>query len=393
MRITTLDDTLRAHADSRAVPGLVAIAASSSEIIYQNAFGLRDLSKPQAMTDDSAFWIASMTKAITTAAAMQLVEQGKLHLDEPIGKIVPEFASPQVMDGFDASGAPKLRPAKGPITLRHLATHTAGFCFDIWNADMVRYMQATGLPRLGSCKRIALNAPLAFDPGTRWEYGINIDVTGRIIEEASGLRLDRYLHDNILAPLGMTSTAWKISPDMRARLVRLHKRDNDGALVPMDFECEQNPEQHMGGGGLYSTAPDYVRFMQMILNKGRGNGHQVLKPETVALMAQNQIGNLDVMPLPVSLGAFSKDVEFYPGMTKKWGLGFMINTQETPEGRSAGSLTWAGLSNCYYWIDPTRDVAGVILMQVLPFFDAKCLAAFADFERGIFAALGTKQAA
>jgi CubicO group peptidase (beta-lactamase class C family) len=390
--ITALDDVLRAATTSGAVPGLVAMATSSREAIYQSSLGVRDLSKAKPMTQDSVFWIASMTKAITTAAAMQLVEQGKLQLDDPIGGIVPEFASPQVMDGLDDKGAPKLRPAKSPITLRHLMTHTAGFCYDMWNADMLRYMTATGLPRMSSCKRVALTAPLAFDPGTRWEYGINVDVIGRMIEEVSGQRLDQYIRDHIFAPLGMASSGFRLSSDMRSRLVRVHARGGNGSLTPIEFECEQEPEQHMGGGGLYSTAPDYIRFVRMILNKGRaGGGHQVLKPETVATMAQNHIGDLEMTALPTSLANLSNPIDFYPGIVKKWGLGFMINTEPTPEGRSAGSLAWAGLSNCYYWIDPSRDVAGVILMQVLPFADETCLKTFADFERGIYAALGAKQ--
>lgn len=386
-----LDEALRSTTDAGMVPGLVAMAATSRDVVYQNCFGVRDLSKPQPMTRDSVFWIASMTKAITTAAAMQLVEGGKLQLNDPIGKILPEFANPQVMDGFDERGSPKLRPATRPITLRHLMTHTAGFCYDMWNADMLRYMAATKLPRIASGQRIALTAPLASDPGTRWEYGINIDVIGLMIEAVSGQRLDGYLRDHIFAPLGMNNTGFKISPAMREKLVRVHARDDSGAFKPIDLEGIQEPEQHMGGGGLYASAPDYIRFVQMILNKGGVGDCQVLKPETVAMMAQNHIGDLNVTRLPSVIATLSNHVDFYPGMTKKWGLGFMINTNPTPEGRSAGSLAWAGLSNCYYWIDPARDVAGIILMQVLPFMDALCLKAFATFERGLYAGLDAKE--
>jgi methyl acetate hydrolase len=382
-----IDQILRQKSDAREIPGVVAIAANGKEVIYQGAFGKRDLSKDDAMTPDSVFWIASTTKPITAAAAMQLVEQGKLSLDGPIGKVLPDLAAPQVLEGFDAKGEPKLRPAKNPITLRQLMTHTAGFCYDLWNGDMATYLQKKGLPSITSCKNDALKTPIMTDPGTRWEYGTNIDFVGKAVEAASGKRLDAYLRDHIFAPLGMSDTGFKLTEAMRKRLVGAHARGADGSLAPLPFELEQEPEFHMGGGGLYGTAGDYIKFTQMILNKGRGNGNQLLKPETVAIMAQNHIGDLVVTKLTTAAPMYTNDVDLFPGIVKKWGLSFLINTAKTPEGRSAGSLAWAGLANTYFWIDPSRDVAGVIMMQVFPFFDEKCLEAFAGFERGIYAGL------
>jgi len=382
-----IDQILRQKSDAKEIPGVVAVAATGGEVIYQGAFGKRDLSKDDPMTTDSVFWIASMTKAITTAAGMQLVEQGKLKLDEPIGKLLPDLASPQVLDGFDAKGEPKLRPAKSPITLRQLMTHTAGFAYDMWNGDMGKYLEKTGTPGIISCLNAALKTPVMSDPGTRWEYGTNIDFVGKAIEAVSGKRLDAYLRDNMFAPLGMNDTGFKIGESQRERLVGTHARGEDGTLAPIPFELEQNPEFHMGGGGLYGTAPDYIKFTQMILNKGRGNGNQVLKPETVALMGQNNIGEINVGKMTTVAPAYTNDVDLFPGMVKKWGLSFLINTAKTPEGRSPGSLFWAGLANTYFWIDPARNVSGVILMQVLPFADHKCLDAFAAFERGIYAGL------
>ncbi len=382
-----IDQVLRQKSDAKEIPGVVAIAASSKEVIYQGAFGKRDLSINDAVALDSVFWIASMTKAITTAAAMQLVEQGKLSLDAPIGKVLPDLASPQVLEGFDASGEPKLRPAKKDITLRHLMTHTAGFCYDMWNGDMVKYLEKTGTPGITTCKNAALKTPIMTDPGTRWEYGTNIDFVGKAVEAVSGKRLDAYLRDHLFTPLGMSDTGFKLGEAQRKRLVAMHARGPDGSLAPIPFELEQDPEFHMGGGGLYGTAGDYIKFTQMILNKGKGNGNQLLKPETVAMMGQNHIGDL-VMTKMTSYVAFAtNDVDLYPDMAKKWGLSFLITTAKTPEGRSPGSLAWAGLANTYFWIDPARDVAGVILMQVLPFADGKCLEAFAGFERGVYAGL------
>jgi len=382
-----IDQLLRQKADAREIPGVVAIAATGNETIYQGAFGKRDLSKDDAMTLDSVFWIASMTKAVTTAAAMQLVEQGKLTLDQPIGNLLPDLAAPQVLEGFDASGAPIMRPARNAITLRHLMTHTAGFCYDMWNGDFASYMEKTGTPGIITCKNDALKTPIMSDPGTRWEYGTNIDFVGKAVEAVSGKRLDAYLRDHMLAPLGMSDSAFKIGDDQRRRLVGMHARGEDGQLAPIPFELEQDPEFHMGGGGLYGTATDYIKFCQMILNKGTGNGNQVLKPETIELMSQNHIGELVMTKMTSVAAIYTNHVDLYPDMVKKWGLSFMINTAMTPEGRSAGSLAWAGLANTYFWIDPVRDVAGVILMQLLPFADHKCLEAFAGFERGVYAGL------
>jgi methyl acetate hydrolase len=388
-----IDQVLRQKSEAREIPGVVAMAATSKETIYQGAFGKRDLSKDDAMTADSVFWIASMTKAITAAAGMQLVEQGKLSLDAPIGKLLPDLASPQVLDGFDAKGEPKLRPARKAITLRHLMTHTAGFAYDMWNGDMVKYLEKTGTPGITSCKNDALKTPLMTDPGTRWEYGTNIDFVGKAVEAVSGKRLDAYLHDHLFTPLGMTDTGFRIGESQRKRLVAMHARGPDGSLAPIPFELEQDPEFHMGGGGLYGTAGDYIKFTRMILNKGRGNGNQLLKPETVAMMGQNHIGDINMTKMTSAVAFATNDVDLYPDMAKKWGLSFLINTARTPEGRSAGSLAWAGLANTYFWIDPARDVAGVILMQVLPFADGKCLEAFAGFERGVYAGLDAAQQA
>ena len=323
---------------------------------------------------------------ITAAAAMQLVERGRLALDSPIRDVLPELAHPQVLDGFDAAGEPRLRPAKRPITLRHLITHTAGFGYDIWNPDLLRYEEKKGIPGIISCENKALEMPLTFDPGDKWEYGINIDWIGKAVERVSGQTLGDYFRDNLFGPLGMKDTSFKITESQRARLVGMHTRGADGALAPMPFEIPQEPEFQMGGGGLYGTAADYLAFTRMFLNEGRGpDGKHVLKPETVKAAAQNQMGDLNVRLLKTAIPPYSNDAEFFPGMVKKWGLGFMINTARVSGGRSAGSLAWAGLGNTYFWIDPAAGIAGVILMQLVPFADEKALALFAKFENAVYA--------
>jgi methyl acetate hydrolase len=382
-----IDEVLKKATDRGDVPGVVAMAATREGPVYQGAFGMRALPDGPAMTADTVFWIASMTKAITSTAAMQLVEKGKLSLDNPIAEVLPELAAPQVLEGFDAAGEPKLRPARRPITLRHLITHTAGFVYDIWNADMLRYREGKGIPDIFSCKNAALMLPLAFDPGERWEYGINIDWIGKAVERVSNQQLGEYFAEHLFAAIGMRDTAFKLTQERRARLVGMHTRGQDGRLAPMDFELPQEPEFEMGGGGLYGTAADYLAFASVFLNRGRADGNQVLKPETVRLMAENAMGELNVRALPPA-PPYSNEAEFFPGMVKKWSLGFMISTEAVPGGRSPGSVAWAGLGNTYFWIDPTKGIAGVILMQLIPFADPKALGLLDGFEKAVYAALG-----
>lgn len=381
-----VDDALRTAAETKAVPGVVAVATDGERTIYEAAYGRRDLAQAAPMTTDTVFWIASMTKAITGAAAMQLVEQGKLQLEQEMGRLLPEIANPQVLEGFDAEGKPKLRPAKRPITLRHLLTHTAGFSYDIFSADIGRYMELNEIPGIVTCQNKALTTPLCFDPGEAWDYGINIDWVGKAVEKASGRPLEDYFRDNLLGPLGMADTAFKLTPGMRGRLAAMHARAADGSLASIPFEVPQEPEFQMGGGGLYGTAPDYLRFVRMLIGRGRLDGAQVLKPETVALMAQNHIGELKVGMLRTAMPELSNDAEFFPGMEKRWGLSFMLNMAAVPGGRAAGSLAWAGLGNTYFWADLESRRGGVLMAQLLPFGDAKVLGLLEALEQGVYAA-------
>jgi methyl acetate hydrolase len=382
-----IDRALRSATDAGEVPGVVAVVADAHTVVYEGAFGLRELENGPAMTLDTIFWIASMTKAVTSVAAMQLVERGRLELDAPLGELLPELGSPEVLEGFDAEGAPRLRPARRPITLRHLLTHTAGFGYVIWNEELLRYARQTGLPAPGSGLLAAFAAPLLFDPGLRWNYGINTDWVGRAVEAASGQRLDVYFREHIFASLGMTDTGHLLRPEQRARRAGMHQRAADGSLVPVALEAPEAPEFFGGGGGLHSTAGDYLRFARMILGRGRLEGAELLRPETVDLMAANQIGTLAVGALRSVLAERSNDAEFFPGMIKRWGLGFLITTDDAPSGRAAGSLAWAGLGNTYYWIDPKRGVAAVLMTQILPFCDPAVLRLLERFERALYDAL------
>ncbi len=382
-----LDGILRRAVEAGEVPGVVALAAGDHGPIYEGAFGMRELAVGPAMTPDTVFRIASMTKAITSVAAMQLVEQGKLALDTPVPDIDPALRRPQVLEGFDATGEPRLRPAKRPITLRHLLTHTAGFTYDWSNPNTLRYVQETGMPTMSSGKLAALRQPLAFDPGDNWEYGINIDWVGRIVETVSGQPLGAYLHDKICAPLGMDDTGFVLTGEQRARLAPVHQRQADGALVPTAFDLPTDSEFHAGGGALYSTGRDYLTFLQMLLQGGTLNGARILRPETVALINQNQIGDLQAGRLPSQVPERAHDFELFPGMKVRWGLAYMLNLQPGPNGRSPDSGSWAGIFNSYYWLDPARRVAGVILAQFLPFADPAMLRLYGQFERGVYALL------
>jgi CubicO group peptidase (beta-lactamase class C family) len=335
------------------------------------------------MAVDSVFWVASMTKAITTVAALQLVEDGRLTLNDPIGKILPDLANPVVLEGFTGNGEPITRPAKKKITLGQLLTHTAGFSYDFASADLARYLSVTGRPSAATGLKEGLRQPLMFEPGERWEYGIGVDWAGQAVEAVSGHRLDDYFAAHITGPLRMKDTVFSPGSARAGRRVAMHKRTDDGGLAVVPWEPRPAPEFFSGGGGLYSTAPDYLAFMRMILNEGG----DVLLPETVAAMGRNQIGKLRAGAIDSADPALIAPSDFYPGMDAKWGLGFLLNPEAGPFGRSAGSLTWAGLPNCYYWIDRERGIGAVILMQLLPSGDMGALKAYAGFEAAVYASL------
>jgi methyl acetate hydrolase len=374
-----IDKALQSAVTAHEIAGVVAMAANADSILYEGAIGRRGAGADAHMSPDTIFRIASMVKLLTSVAAMQLVERGRLKLDEPAGNVDPMLSAPRVLTGFDDKGAPQLREAREYLTLRNLLTHTSGFSYPLWDTKVLRYVRFMrgkkdkDLPRM----------PLMFEPGEKWAYGGSIDRVSRMVEIASGQGIDRYFRDNVTGPLGMNDTGFTITEKQRARQAWLHRRGPDGKLVAQPFEKLETPTAFSGGGGIYSTAPDYLRLLQALLNGGSLDGAKILKAETVALMAVNQIGNLEAGILKTTNPALSNDVDFFPGARLRWGLGHMINADAVPEGRRAGSLTWAGLYNTYYWIDPATRVAGVIMMQILPFADRPALKVYREFERGI----------
>jgi CubicO group peptidase (beta-lactamase class C family) len=382
---TSIDDTLRSGIQRRNIPCVTAMVATADKITYQGAFGTRDAASGTKVTPDSIFAIASMTKAVTSVAAMQLVEQGKIALDEPASKFLPELAKLEVIDGFDAAGQPKTHNVRTPITLKHLLTHTSGFAYPQWSDVLTQYTNVSGKSFRPSA--VAPKAPLIFEPGTRWHYGFSADWTGKLVEKISGLTLEQYFQGNILQPLGMDDTSFLLASSKFDRLVSKYDRQADGSLKEEPRTPPAAPTDFNGGGGLYSTAGDYVKFMQMILRRGRSaTGKQILQPKTVDMMATNQIGNLGAGRLKTQVPELSSDVDVHPGAIDKWGLGFLINTVPYAGGRSAGSLAWAGIWNTFYWIDPKRQICAAIMMQFLPFVDKQAVGMLGDFERSVYAA-------
>jgi CubicO group peptidase (beta-lactamase class C family) len=376
-----LDAILRRAVDAREVPGVVAMAATDRSIIYQGAHGPRSVGAAAKMTPDTVFRIASMVKLLTSVAAMQLVEQDKLRLDEPAEKTDPELASLLVLDNFDAKGTPQMRPPRKPPTLRNLLTHTSGYSYPLWDANVVRYLKCC------QTNRKLPRRPLAFDPDAKWSYGSSIDKVGKLVAIASGMPLERYFQENITGPLGMHDTVVNLSAGQRVREAGVHRRSADGSFRAEPQEKPTVVTSFSGGGGIYSTAPDYLTLLQALLNGGGLRGTPILKPETVATMTKNQIGDLEAGIMKTTNPALSSDVDFFPGVRKRWGFGHMLTLDPVTDGRKAGSGTWAGLLNTYYWIDPASGVAGVIMMQMLPFADAHALKLYGAFERGIYRAI------
>ncbi len=383
------------------VPGVSAAVTDRDGTIYEGARGVRNMGTEEPFTPDTVCAIFSTTKAIGGAACLQLMESGELDLDAPAKEYIPRIGALQVLDGFDDDGQPRLRAPKRDITTRHLLTHTAGFAYDFFNDEYTRLANEQDQPWVVDASWASIETPLLFDPGERWEYGSNIDWAGMVVEGITGKRLGEVMKERILGPLGMDDTAFTMTPSMQERMATIHAReDDDGALTPLDgVILPQDPEVHMAGHGLYGTATDYVKFIRMWLNEGRSDqGEQILAPETVRMASRNHLPegmHIKMLPgvgatttatsiLPVSRPRLSNDAEFFPGMPKTWGLTFMINEEDAPTGRPAGALSWAGLANCYYWIDPENGIGGYWATQIFPFADPTSVVGFLDMEKAVY---------
>lgn len=375
-----LDSNLRGAIQREGIPGVVALITDRERVLYHGAFGAADVATGRPLAPDSIFRIASMTKPITSVALMQLVEQGRIALDDPAADYLPELAGLKVFETFDrATGAYTLRAASRPATVRHFLTHTSGLAYPFTSEVWRDYKPLAG-------ETYPYGGPLLFDPGERWHYSTSTDVVGRLVEVVSGKKLEEFFREQIFVPLKMSDTSYNVPTAKAARLVPQHQRAGDRMDGPIEL---QNPQLGLtiaapiGGGGLASTAADYGRFVRMWLNGGELERARVLKRETIVLMGDNHIGAVSVPAMKSALPR-SADFNFIADGCDKWGLGFLITAGQVPGKRAPGSLSWGGINNTFFWIDPKNGIAGVIMMQFLPFADAGALAVCDAFERGAY---------
>ena len=369
-----LDNLLNKAVANNDLPFVVAMVGTAAGVSYSGAAG------PGA-GPDTVFRVFSFSKAIGAMAAMILIERGKLSLDSRVVDILPEFGNLQVLEGFDG-GRPRLRAPKVQATVRHLATHTSGLEYEFWNADIARYVGLTAHPGMLTGLKAALHYPMASDPGTRWGYGMGIDWLGLVVEAVDGRRIDAFCQQEIFDPLGMTSTGFEGDP---ARLAGMVIRGEDGRFAPFNLAPPSRPEVYGMGHALYSTAPDYLRFLRMILKKGVLDGNRVLAKASVAVMQADQMQGLLFQKMMSAVPLITADFDPFPGTRVTHSFGFLRNEADIPGRRAAGSLGWAGICNTHYWIDPARDVAAVFMTQSLPFAEGRVMRAFENFEREVYA--------
>lgn len=368
---TLLDDAV----SKGAVHGIAAMVVGRDGPLFHHAAGEAG---PQTM-----FRNASMTKAVATTAALQWVEKGQLSLDATVESILPEFGELPVLEGFDGD-RPRLRPPASRATVRQLMTHTAGLGYYFLNEKLLRYHELTGEPTPLTGLRRSFSLPLVNDPGTVWEYGTNTDWLGLIVEKLSGQSLGSYLKQHVYGPLDMNDSTFAPSAEQRARLLRVMQRQPDGTLAPSAVELPAGPEWEAAGHGSYGTVQDYGRFLQAWLNNGAG----ILEPGTVQMALQNQLGQIKLPELlKATIPELSNDVPA-PGVPVGWGLGFQLTLADVPGMRSRGSADWAGVFNSYYWVDHARGIGGVLMTQLLPFFDMPVIETLIGFEAEVYRQVG-----
>ncbi|MEM9551321.1 MAG: serine hydrolase domain-containing protein [Pseudomonadota bacterium] len=379
--MTQMDSVLSHAVDSGAVPFAVAMAGTEAGITYSGAAG--EAAPGRMAAEDTVFRIFSMTKAIGSLAAMILIDRGKLSMDTPIADVLPQWNDLMVLDGWDGD-TPRMRPQKTVGTVRHLATHMSGLEYEFWNADVPKYLEATGNPSiLSGTKASLMSYPLTSDPGTRWGYGPSTDWLGQVVEAVDGRRIDAFCQAEIFDPLGMSDTAFE--PDqLSERLCAVSIRGEDGAFGPFELAPPPKPEFYGMGHALYSTAPDYMRFLRMVLNNGSLDGARILSEAGLRDMLSDQMQGKHFARMASVAPALTADVELPADTTHSFAF---VRTETDQEGkRSAGTLSWAGVCNTHYWIDPARNLAAVIMTQSLPFVEPPLLETYDAYERAVYAA-------
>lgn len=381
-----LDEVLSGAVSRGIAAGLMAVVTDREGELYLGGAGSLTAGEDRPVTVDTMFRIASMTKPLVTVGALQLIESGRLSLEDEVASILPAFGELGVLESVDGE-SPRLRPATSAATIRNLLTHTSGCGYWFGNANLARYQELTGLPDIIESRLGALDAPLMSDPGTRWEYGTSIDWLGRVIEAVTDQDLAAYLGEHVLGPLGMTHTTFTPDEQARARLMTLHERREGGGVVVSEREWIEEPEFYAGGHGLYSTAGDYGRFMRAILRGGELDGQRVLRQETVDLAFSDQLNGLPLPDLvPTQAPWLVHDVVALP-FRQTWGFGVQLMLEDIPQMRHEGSGFWSGVLNTHFWIDRASGVAGAVLTQLVPMFDEAMLETLAAFEMTVYAAL------
>ncbi len=380
--MSQIDQLLTQAVAAGDVPFVVAMAANTDGVIYSGAAGQANLGR--AAREDTAFRIFSMTKAVGSVAAMILIDRGKLSMETPVSDILPAWNSLQVLDGWDGD-TPILRAPKTTATIRHLATHTSGQEYEFWNADVAKYLGLPATASVLSGTQAGLMNPLTCDPGTRWGYGPSIDWLGQVVEAVDGRSIDAFCQAEIFDPLGMADTAFE--PDALAgRLAAVSIRGADGRFEPHKLAPPPTPEIYGMGHALYSTAPDYLAFLRMVLNQGSLNGNRILSRDAVAQMTADQMQGLTFQKMISVVPPLSADVEMPAGTTHSFA--FVRAEADVPGARRAGTQSWAGVCNTHYWIDPSSNLAAVIMTQSLPFLEPRFLQTYSAYERALYAQLG-----
>jgi methyl acetate hydrolase len=378
MKFDRIDDLLRGVTADGSLHAVAATVVGRDGVLYEGAAG--------DAGPDTMFRNASMTKAVASTAALQLVEQGRVDLDATVVSIVPEFGELQVLDGFDG-GEPLLRAPKTQATVRQLMNHTSGCGYHFLNAKLLKYCTDYRFPNVLQGIKQSISAPLVHDPGTVWEYGVSTDWVGVVVEAVSGQTLGDYLAEHVYGPLGMTDSTFAPTDDQRGRLLPIMSRAPDGSLVKSELDLPDEPEWDAGGSGSYGTIADYGRFVRAWINGGELDGTRILKEETVDLALRD---HLDGVPLPKkmepTIPELANPVESLD-VPQGWGLGFHLYLVDLPGMRSAGSGDWSGLFNSFFWIDRKAGIGAVIATQLLPFFDDKMVETILGFEAAVYAEL------
>jgi CubicO group peptidase (beta-lactamase class C family) len=383
MREDVVREVAAAAVRSGQVPQLAVAAADRDGELLRVAVGPRTAGGDEPLAVDAVFRIASMTKVVTSVAALQLVERGRLGLDDPVARYLPEFGRLPVLTGFDDVGRPVLRPPVRAATVRDLLTHTAGLGYWFFDADVLRWHRWTGTPLMTSGKLASFETPLIADPGERFSYGTATDWLGRVVEQVAGVGLAAYFDAEVTGPLGMVDTTFRPSATQRTRLVPVHRRNAEGVWRGTDVDWPTDPDFFTGGHGLYSTAGDFLRFQRMLLCGGALDGVRVLGEATVAAIFRGQLGDR-VFPARIATAHPASSADLVLGSGLDWGFGLVLTRTDTPGGRAAGSGAWYGIHNTHFWVDRSGGITAAVYAQVLPFADSAVFAVLARVESALY---------